>query len=122
MEKDIHRLVVEAFIPNPYNLPCVNHKDENTHNNRVDNLEWCSYKHNSNWGTCQERKVKTRTKNGGRWAEKKVMQLTTDGTIINEFESVNDAARFIVSKPIYISRVCRGLRKSYKGYFWLFKN
>lgn len=45
----IHRLVAQAFIPNPNNLPCVNHKDCNTSNNSVNNLEWCSYKHNNNF-------------------------------------------------------------------------
>lgn len=47
----IHRLVAKAFIPNPLDLPQVNHKDENPLNNCVDNLEWCTAKYNSNYGT-----------------------------------------------------------------------
>ena len=48
--EQIHRLVAQAFIPNPDNLPEVNHKDENKSNNRADNLEWCTHNYNVNYG------------------------------------------------------------------------
>ena len=45
----VHRIVAIAFIPNPYEFPCINHKDHNKQNNNVSNLEWCTYKYNSQY-------------------------------------------------------------------------
>lgn len=53
----VHRLVATAFIPNPDNLPVVNHQDENPSNCHVDNLEWCTHQYNINYGTAMERKI-----------------------------------------------------------------
>ena len=60
----VHRLVADAFIPNPDKLPCINHKDENPSNNYVSNLEWCDQKYNTNYGTCINRMIETKRKNG----------------------------------------------------------
>ena len=104
----IHRLVAEAFIPNPNNYPVVNHKDENKLNNDVNNLEWCTPKYNSNY-TSQKRKIKRNYKESG--SPKRVALLDESYEIERVFFSIRDAARFIKgpnwkSAYVMINRVC----------------
>ena len=62
--KSVHRLVAETFLPNPNDLPQVNHRDEVKDNNKVGNLEWCDSKYNINYGTLLERSAQAQSKKG----------------------------------------------------------
>lgn len=74
--KLIHRLVAEAFLPNPNNMEEVNHKDENKANNRLDNLEWCSHLYNMNYGHIKE-KLSVSNKGKPSWSKgKKCPQIS----------------------------------------------
>ena len=54
--RNMHKLFAEAYIPNPDNLPEINHKDENKENWNLNNLEWCTHRYNMNYGTINERR------------------------------------------------------------------
>lgn len=74
----VHRIIAETFIPNPDNLPFINHKDENKLNNNVSNLEWCTSKYNANYGTRNERISKANSQKNV-WS-KAVIKIDADGT------------------------------------------
>lgn len=89
--KLIHRLVAEAFIPNPNNFETINHKDEDKTNNYVDNLEWMSLQDNLLYGTRLERIRKKNLNNPKR--AKRIGQYTMDGTLICEYPSYCETRR-----------------------------
>lgn len=81
-KRQVHRLVAQAFIPNPSGLPFVNHKDENKTNNVVDNLEWCTSEYNANYGTSIQRARETRENK-----PKPIIQMNSEGEIIAIYKS-----------------------------------
>ena len=102
----IHRLVAEAYIPNPDGLPQVNHKDEDKSNNCVENLEWCDIKYNINYGTRTERVAKKRSKPVYCIELNKI------------FDGINQAARELGINHSSIIKCCKGKLKTTGGYHW----
>lgn len=115
--KKVHRLVAQAFIPNPDNLPIINHKDENPSNNRYDNLEWCTNEYNLNYGTRNKRISEKQINNVKK--SKQVFQYTLDGELVAIWPSTHEAGRNGYHRN-HISECCSGKQhcKTHKGYIW----
>lgn len=109
----VHRLVAFAFVDNPQNYPCVNHKDENRENNKADNLEWCTQKYNMNYGSCPQRIGKA---NG-----KGVIQYDKSGNVVGKYISIIFAERMTGISNGSIGDCLHGRRKTAGGYLWRYE-
>lgn len=112
----VHRLVAQAFIDNPDNLPEVNHKDENKENNCVSNLEWCDRKYNINYGT-RTQKVAELNRNSQK-VSKPIMAIHKINGLILTFPSAREASRQVGVPVSNISACCNGRLKSAGKYIW----
>ena len=127
-----HRLIAETFLPNPDNLPQVNHKidtkegkkinmvifnEDGTVNKERTTIEWCTSKENNDYGTRNERVAKANT-NGIR--SKPVLQLSLTGDLIREWPSVGECGRNGFNKGA-VAACCRGEKPQYKGFRWEYK-
>jgi len=107
----IHKLVAETFIPNLEGLKCVNHKDGNKLNNRLDNLEWTTYSGNLSHA------IKMGLKKYDS-ISKPVAQYSLSGEKINEYKSIMEAQRQTGINNSLICRCCKGKQNTSGGYVW----
>lgn len=107
-QKRVHRLVAEAFLPNPEEFPEVNHKDEDKFNNTVDNLEWCTSEYNLSYGTRLERATT---------AKQRAVRCIETG---EEFASIREAAAIKGIDSSTLSKVCQGKKHTIAGLHWCY--
>ena len=103
----MHKLVAEAFIPNPNNLPYINHKDEDKTNNYVENLEWCTPEYNNTYGTKIKRQSNSMIGNKNPRATK-VKCITTNEI----FNTIKEASEKYNINHSNIGQCCENKRKS----------
>lgn len=102
----LHRLIAETFIPNPNNLPEINHKDENKENNNINNLEWCTKSYNMNYNNLSKRKCK------------KIYKFSLDNKFLCSYSSITEAANKENICKSGISLCCTNKIKFYKDFIW----
>ena len=138
----VHRLVAEAFIPNPDNKPCIDHISTDVKDNRPANLKWCTHKENSNNFLTKCHMSDSQKKNESNIErlkilsekkKKKICQFTLGGELVAIFESASDAARKLNYCQESIWYCCNGgyfdksrnkwhKCETYKNYLWRFLN
>lgn len=110
----VHRLVAQAFLENPNDLPYVNHKDENPTNNNYTNLEWCTPKYNANYGTAIERKSQKARDNNPDIYNRAIINITTG----EQYNSIDEVCTLFGYNKSAIKDCCEGTKDTTHNYNW----
>lgn len=116
---NVHKLVARYFVGNPHGYSYVNHRNEDKSDNRYTNLEWCTAKYNSNYGTCQQRRAET-VRNMRRNRSISINQYRKDGEFVRHYSNkgeVDDAGFSLKT----ILRACNHVIETSQGYVWRFE-
>ncbi len=97
----VHRLVADAFVPNPSGFDVVNHIDRNSLNNRADNLEWCTQQYNNEYGH-----------------NRPVCQYTLDGELVARYKNIVSASKITHISRTAINNALTGWSKTAGRYIW----
>lgn len=124
--KSVHRLVLEGFMPNPQNKPCIDHINTIKTDNRVENLRWVTHKENDSNPLTRKHK----SENAGKpWLGKlgaehncsiPIVQLTKDGVFVKKWSCATEAERELGIYQVSIAKCCKGKRKSAGGFRWVY--
>lgn len=130
----LHRLIAEAFIPNPDNKPCIDHINTIRTDNRIDNLRWVTFKENINNPLTLERLRRTTFRKGdenpktmtGKFGKLNpvsipVVQYNLQGEYVAEYECARGAMRATHIACTSITRCCRNQMKTAGGFYWRYK-
>lgn len=112
----VHRLVAEAFIPNLYNKPQINHKDGNKQNNCVDNLEWCT--NGENGKHAWDNNLRTKHFGSDNRSSRKVAQYTKNNELVKVWDCISDINKDLHYSRSSIINCCRNRQTTLHGYIW----
>lgn len=129
----VHKLVASAFVPNPNNLPVVDHINTNKEDNRPENLRWVTVldnlmnplsmaKREPGKEESNRKRLQTFIEIGAKTAEHITLQFDLNGNLIQEFRSTMDVQRKLGFSASSIARCCRGVKPTAYGYIWRYKS
>ena len=115
----VHRLVAITFIPNPDNLPEVNHKDENKDNCEVSNLEWCTTKYNCNYGT-RNKRVSISNRSTELKFRRPIVQLDKQFNLIRKYPAIERVKEYGFCQPNVVAAL-HHRRPTVNGYIFMYE-